>query len=261
MARQLYQAIHQPPITQIPTSDSTYLLRQLSPPPSLPATQQSFALPTTMDTVAALHQPITLQSTQQPASLPSTQQPVASLAEPSTASLQLPPRSLSMQLPVTSLTQQSAASLQPLPLPVSASSSGSPDLALLFDQFIRYATSTQAAPSGQTAQQPSRQLPSKTVQQLLPRTCNFRCLILPQGQLSLLPPLTSNFYHPAHPISPSPVLCHFLAVSNYLSQLCLSSPSSCNYPSFSKPSHHGSSQPPQWHNILPQYCSLRCYSR
>ena len=34
---------------------------------------------------------------------------------------------------------------------MSASSSGSPDLALLFDQFIRYATSTQAAPSGQTA--------------------------------------------------------------------------------------------------------------
>ena len=118
MARQLYQAIHQPPITQIPTSDSTYLLRQqLSPPPSLPATQQSFALPTTMHTVAALQQPITLQSTQQPASLPSTQQPIASLAEPSTASLQLPPRSVSMQLPVTSLTQQSAASLQPLPPP------------------------------------------------------------------------------------------------------------------------------------------------
>ena len=40
MARRLYQAIHQPPITQIPTSDSTYLLRQqLSPPPSLPAMQ------------------------------------------------------------------------------------------------------------------------------------------------------------------------------------------------------------------------------
>ena len=88
---------------------------------------------------------------QQPASLPSTQQPIASLAEPSTASLQLPPRSVSMQLPVTLLTQQFAVSLQPLPPPVSASSSGSPDLALLFDQFIRYATSTQAAPSGQTA--------------------------------------------------------------------------------------------------------------
>ena len=152
MARRLYQAIHQPPITQIPTSDSTYLLRQqLSPPLSLPATQQSFALPPTMHTVAALQQPIALQSTQQPASLPSTQQPIASLAEPSTTSIQLPPRSVSMQLPVTSLTQQSAALLQPLPPPVSASSSGSPDLALLFDQFIRYATSTQAVPSGQTA--------------------------------------------------------------------------------------------------------------
>ena len=152
MARRLYQAIHQPPITPIPTSDSTYLLRQqVSPPLSLPATQQSFALPPTMHTVAALQQPIALQSTQQPASLPSTQQPIASLAEPSTTSIQLPPRSVSMQLPVTSLTQQSAASLQPLPPPVSASSSGSPDLALLFDQFIRYATSTQAAPSGQTA--------------------------------------------------------------------------------------------------------------
>ena len=160
MARRLYQAIHQPPITQIPTSDSTYLLRQqLSPPLSLPATQQSFALPTTMHTVAALQQPITLQSTQQPASLPSTQQPIASLAEPSTALLQLPaPRSVSMQLPVTSLTQQSAASLQPLPPPVSASSSGSLDLALLFDQFICYATSTQAAPSGQTA--PAALLPA-----------------------------------------------------------------------------------------------------
>ena len=104
-----------------------------------------------MHTVAALQQPITIQSTQQPALLPSTQQPIALLAEPSTASLQLPPRSVSMQLPVTSLTQQSAVSLQPLPPPVSASSSGSPDLALLFDQFIRYAASTQAAPSGQTA--------------------------------------------------------------------------------------------------------------
>ena len=152
MARRLYQAIHQPPITQIPTSDSTYLLRQqLSPPLSLPATQQSFALPPTMHSVAALQQPIALQSTQQPASLPSTQQPIALLAEPSTTSIQLPPRSVSMQLPVTSLTQQSAASLQQLPPPVSASSSGSPDLALLFDQFIRYATSTQAAPSGQAA--------------------------------------------------------------------------------------------------------------
>ena len=80
-----------------------------------------------------------------------TQHPIASLAEPSTASLQLPPRSVSMQLPVTSLTQQSAASLQPLPPPVSAPSSGSPDLALLFDQFICYATSMQATPFGQTA--------------------------------------------------------------------------------------------------------------
>ena len=152
MARRLYQAIYQPPITQIPTSDSTHLLRQqLSPPLSLPATQQSFALPPTMHTVAALQQPIALQSTQQPASLPFTQQPIASLAEPSTTSIQLPPRSVSMQLPVTLLTQQSAALLQPLPPPVSASLSGSPDLALLFDQFIRNATSTQAAPSGQTA--------------------------------------------------------------------------------------------------------------
>ena len=42
MARRLYQAIHQPPITQIPTSDSTYLLRQqLSPPPSLPDPKRS----------------------------------------------------------------------------------------------------------------------------------------------------------------------------------------------------------------------------
>ena len=105
IARQLYQAIHQPPITQVPTSDSTYSLKQqLSPPPSLPATQQSFTLPTAMHT-AALQQPITLQSPQLPVSLLSTQQPITSLAQPSTASLQ-PPPPVSMQQPVTSLTQQ-----------------------------------------------------------------------------------------------------------------------------------------------------------
>ena len=104
-----------------------------------------------MHTVTTLQQPIALQSTKQPASLPSTQQPITSLAEPSIASLQLPPCSVSMQLPVTSLTQQSAVSLQPLPPPMSASPSGSPNLTILFDQFIHYATSTQAAPSGQMA--------------------------------------------------------------------------------------------------------------
>ena len=144
MACLLYQANHQPPITQIPTSDSTYLLRQqLSLPPSLPATQQSFALPTTMHTVAALQQPIALQSTQQPASLPSTQQPAL-----------LP----STQQPIASLAEPSTALLQLLLPPVSASSSGSPDLALLFDLFIHYATSTQAVPSGQTT--PAALLPA-----------------------------------------------------------------------------------------------------
>ena len=147
MACRLYQAIHQPLIIQVLTSDSTYSLRQqLSPLPSLPTMQQSFALPTTVHT-ASLQQPLALQSANSPVSLSFTQQPITSLAQPSTASLH-PPLSMSMQQLVTSLTQQSAASLQPLPPSVSASLSGSPDLALLFDHFICYATSTQPAPSG-----------------------------------------------------------------------------------------------------------------
>ena len=52
-------------------------------------------------------------------------------------------------------------------------------------------------------------------------------------------------------------LCHLLTASSYICQLCQSSHSNCNYPSPSKPNHHCSSQPSQWYNILPQYCSLQ----
>ena len=179
--------------------------------------QQSFALPTTMHTVVALQQPITLQSTQQPALLPSKQQPIASLAEPSTASIQLPPRSVSMQLPVTSLTQQSATLLQPLPPPVSASSSGSPDLALLFDQFIRYATSTQAAPSGQTA--PAALSPASIEDSIAVTFAHLQLLSFNSASRPTQPPtaLTSNFYRPAQPITGSVPLSH----SQQLSQSTL----------------------------------------
>ena len=156
-----------------------------------------------------------------------------------------------MQLPVTSWAQQSSASQQPLQPSVSASLSGSLDLALLFNWFIRYAISTQASPSSQTA--PAALLPASIEDSIEVTPMHLQLLPFDPAsrQLSLLSLLNSNFHDPAHPISPSPVLYHFLAVSSYLSQLCLSSPSSCNYPSFSKPSHQCSSQPPQWYNILP----------
>ena len=107
VAHRLYYAIHQAPLTQVPTSDSTNMYRQqLSPPPSVPAMQQSLTLPTTLHTIT-LQQPITLPSTQQPALLPTMQQPITSLAQSSTASMQPPPYCVSMQLPVILLMQQS----------------------------------------------------------------------------------------------------------------------------------------------------------
>ena len=163
MACRLYQAIHQAPLAQVPTSDSTNMLRQqLSSLPSLPATQPSFALPTMPHTVA-LQQPIALPLTQQPASLSSMQQPVTLLLQPSTASLQPPPPSVLMQLPVTSLTQQPTASLQPLPPSILDSTSGSPDLALLLINLTTMRPPHKLHFLVRRHLQPSHQLPLKAI--------------------------------------------------------------------------------------------------
>ena len=123
MARWLYQAVHQTPITQVPTSDSINMVQQqLSSLPSLPATQQFLALPHTI----VSQQPVALPSTQQLALLPTMQQlallptmlqPIASLAQQSVVSQQpitLPSRKQpsllsTMQQPVASLALQSVA--------------------------------------------------------------------------------------------------------------------------------------------------------
>ena len=85
--------------------------------PSLTAMQQPDALPMTLQTFAS-QQPFSLSSMEQLMAIPT------------------------MQQLYTLLPQQSIASLQPLPSYKSVPSSGSPDLALLFNQFICYLTYT-----------------------------------------------------------------------------------------------------------------------
>ena len=128
--------------------------QQLSSLPSLPAMLEFLTLPHTIIS----QQPVTLLSMQQPVLRTIMHQPITLLAQQSVTSqqpvalpsMQQPTSFPTMQQPITSLAQQSGvASLQPLPISVATFSSGSPDLALLFNQFICYATSKQAAPSYQ----------------------------------------------------------------------------------------------------------------
>ena len=107
MACRLYEAIH--PAPQPQTTDQ--VSQQLSAPPSLPAMQPPVTLPATQP-------PVTLPAMQPPVTLPATQPPVT-----------LP----AMQPPVT--------------LPATQPPPSSLDLALLFNQFIRHATSGQTVPA------------------------------------------------------------------------------------------------------------------
>ena len=135
MAHPLYQAIQQTPITQVPISDSINMAQQqLTSLPSLPATKQFLAF---LHTIIS-QQPVALPSMQQLVLLSTMTQPVALLAKQSVTlqqpvtlpSTQQPTLFPTMQQPIASLAQQSGvASLQPLPNSMSASSSGSLDLA------------------------------------------------------------------------------------------------------------------------------------